>query len=90
MDEREREQFEAWLASIGASHWDFTTKEVARAGWRARAALAPAQPIYQERNANGSWTDISKQFFDAHAECCALKDRVRVVYAAPSPTKDQT
>lgn len=62
----------------------YDSQEASIKAWNRRAALAATQaPIYQERNANGSWTDISKQFFDAHAECCSLKDRVRIVYAAP-------
>lgn len=69
---------------VGPGVYGRTSIESAIEKWNRRAALAATQaPIYQERNANGSWTDISKEFYDAHAECCSLKDRVRIVYAAP-------
>lgn len=142
MDEREREQFEAWaaqkLGKIANESLAFVTKEMFWEAWLARAALAPAQPlawrtedgrvisaeqkaqaerdggasassvrtysiplgliapaqpIYQVQTIYGEWIDIDKGMYDRYVEehstnlACRY---LRTLYAAPSPTKDQT
>lgn len=86
MDEREREQYDAWYAKARDQRLTITAWDV----WQARAALAAtqAEPIYQiesERIAN-IWVDVT---YDRYASWTSSPKRI--VYAAPeSSEKEET